>query len=279
VTKRWKLISCFAIVAAVSQTRAASNPDVLRPAVLETFFRLRVLAAAVDTLRVNRPAPGPTAGLVPIASVLDREFIAERMLRASLRDAWGRPILYWSDGADYVVISYGSDGRAQFDYSGDPPYSDVPNGWAGSDPTDDLIIVDGVAYRGPSSQSELVRRAMSDMHSAGTACESFAVDNNIYPGPVDPTDVLARIASDLQPIYIRTLPTIDPWGHPYLFWSNQYAYAIVSYGVDGRPDYPYATWGLTEFEALSTGAATRLGTDLVFVNYRFVQWPGIGINP
>jgi hypothetical protein len=279
MTNRSALLLSVLLATTLSNASAASTSDAFRPEVLETFFRMRVLAAAIDTVRVDGPAPGPTAGLLPIGSVLDKTFIAQRKLHDALRDAWGRPILYWSDGGDYAVVSLGSGGVSQFDYSGVPPYTHVPNGWAGTDLTDDLMIVDGVAYRGPSSQSELLRRAFSEIHSAGTACESFAVDNNVYPGPVTPIDTLASIGSALEPTYIRPLPTLDPWGHPYLFWSNTRAYAIVSYGVDGQPDYPYATWGQAEFESVPVGSTTRLGQDLVFVNYRFVQWPGIGINP
>lgn len=202
-----------------------------------------------------------------------------KLLHGGLRDAWGRPILYWSNGPSYIVASLGADGLAQFDYTLDPPYTGVPRGWAGTDPADDLLIVDGIAYRGPSSQTELVRRAIADIRSAGTACESFGVDYNIYPGPVTPMDALSSIGSELEPIYIRVLPILDPWGQPYRFWSNTRSYAIVSYGVDGQPDYPYAMWGQAEFEALAVGAAALVGPDVVFVNRQLVQWPGIGIAP
>ena len=91
--------------------------------------------------------------------------------------------------------------------------------------------------------------------------------------------VLSSIESDLSPIYIRVLPVLDPWGHPYRFWSNARAYAIISFGVDGEPDYPYAAWEQTDFEALSVGATSLVGPDVVFVTGRLVQWPGIGILP
>jgi len=239
------------------------------------MYRLRVIAAALDTANLDSPFPGPTRGLVPVASVLDQGIITQRMLRGRLRDGWGRPILYWSDGFSYVVASFGFDGRPQFDYSGNPPFADIPKGWAGTDPSDDLLIVDGVVFRGPSSQSELLSRSMADLRSAGTAVESFAVDNNIYPGPVTPIDGISRIEHDVEPIYIQHLPMVDPWGHPYLFWSSTYAYGIISYGVDGQPDYPYATWGQAEFEALHTGETTQFGRDVIFVEGQFVQWPAI----
>jgi hypothetical protein len=267
------------IAAAAAPARAGASSDTLRPEVVETFFRLRVVAAALDSANVNGPVPGPTTGLIPFASVLDRSSVMAKLLRGSLRDAWGRPILFWSNGSDYLVASLGADGRPQFDYALDPPYSGVPRGWAGTDPDDDLLIANGLAYRGPSSQSELVRRAMAEIRSAGTACESFAVDNNNYPGPVAPIDALSSIETDLSPIYIRVLPILDPWGHPYRFWSNTRAYALLSYGVDGQPDYPYAAWGQVEFEALAVGATTLIGPDVVFGNGQFRQWPGIGINP
>jgi hypothetical protein len=279
MTKRSQLAAALLFLTISGHARAIAAEDTLRPEVLETFFRLRVVAAALDTARVNGPYPGPTTGLVPVSSVIDRTLLGPRMLRAWLRDAWGRPILYWSNGSDFVVVSFGSDGRPQFDYAVDPPYANVSKGWAGTDPTDDLLVVDGVAYRGPASQSELLLRAMRELRTTGTACESFAVDNNIYPGPVSPIDVVSRIETDLTPVYIRQFLELDPWGRPYYFWSNTTAYALVSYGVDGQPDYPYATWGQAEFEALDFGPTTRVGQDLVFVSGSFRQWPAIGNGP
>jgi len=273
------LVLALLLVTTAGPAGVAIASETLQPEVVETFFRLRVAAAAIDTSSVNAPVPGPTAGWVALATVSDRQSSLARRLHGSLRDAWGRPILYWSNGADYIVASFGADGLPQFDYIPDSPYTGVPRGWAGTDPNDDLLVLDGISYRGPSSQTETVRRAMADLRSAGTACESFAVDNNVYPGPVTPIDALTRVASSLQPIYIRQLPIMDPWGHPYLFWSNTQAYALLSYGVDGLPDHPYDTWGQAEFEAVSTGASTLIGPDVIFVNGQFRQWPGIGINP
>jgi hypothetical protein len=214
-------------------------------------------------------------------SSLGSELIARaRSHGGASRDAWNNPLLYWSDGRDYLILSLGSDGTMQFNYSAAPPYAKVRTGWAGSDPTDDLLIVNGVAYRGPASQSELLRRAMGELRTIGTACESFAVDNNIYPGPVEPIDEVARIQTQLEGgAYIRVLPRIDLWGNPYLFWSDTTHYALVSYGSDGVPDYPYPLWGLTEFQALQSGPTTRFGQDIVFANGAFAQWPAIGQFP
>jgi hypothetical protein len=278
--KNWGLVALFAIVSAARPAHGAQSPDGLRPEVLETFLRMRVLAAVLDTQAVEAAYPGPTDGLVPVSSLGNRLTARARSHGGAVRDAWNNPLLYWSDGRDYLILSLGSDGMRQFDYSGAPPYANVRTGWAGSDPTNDLLIVDGVAYRGPASQSELLRRAMGELRTTGTACESFAVDNNVYPGPVEPIDVVATIEPVLvQGAYLRVLQKVDPWGNPYLFWSDRTHYTLVSYGPDGIPDFPYATWGRTEFEAMHAGPTTRFGADLVFVNGGFVQWPTVGDGP
>jgi hypothetical protein len=117
----------------------------------------------LDTQAVESPYPGPTNGIVPLATLGNR-----LAAHARLRDAWGNPLLYWSDGSDYLVLSLGADRATQFDYHATPPYANVSSGWAGNDPADDLLIVDGVVYRGPASQQELLRRAMAEIRSAST---------------------------------------------------------------------------------------------------------------
>jgi hypothetical protein len=274
------LVALVAIVSAARPAHGAQSDDGLRPEVLETFLRMRVLAAVLDTQAVEAPYPGPTDGLVPVSSLANRLTASARSHGGAVRDAWNNPLLYWSNGRDYLILSLGSDGTRQFDYSGAPPYANVRTGWAGSDPTNDLLIVDGVAYRGPASQSELLRRAMGELRSIGTAVESFAVDNNIYPGPVEPINVVATIEPVLvQGAYLRVLQKVDPWGNPYLFWSDRTYYTLVSYGPDGIPDFPYASWGRTEFEAMHAGPTTRFGADLVFASGQFVQWPATGPGP
>jgi hypothetical protein len=240
---------------------------------------MRVVAAVLDTQAVESAYPGPTTGLVPLSSLGSHLLSRARSLGGSARDAWNNPLLYWSNGRNYLILSLGSDGTMQFNYDASPPYANALKGWAGSDSTNDLLIVDGVVYRGPASQSELLRRSMADLRTIGTACESYAVDNNIYPGPVEPIDSVTSIEADVEPIYIRVIPKVDPWGNPYLFWSDSLHYALVSYGPDGIPDYPYAEWGLTEFQELRTGPTTGFGQDLVFFTGAFAQWPAIGQGP
>lgn len=273
------ILACGLLAASVGATPRSEAADSIRPEVLDTFLKMRIVAAALDTHRVTAPYPGPTDGVVPIAFIVEGISSGATAIRSAARDGWGHPLLYWSDGRDYLLLSLGSDGKAQFDYAADPPYARVPRAWVGSNPSDDLLIVDGIAYRGPATQSELLIRAMAEIRSMGTACESYAVDTNFYPGPVEPPDSVSRIESEVEPVYIRMLPRTDPWGRPYLFWSDTQGYAFVSYGADGLPEFPYSTWGRAEFESLDTGPTFDAGRDIVFVKGRFTQWPAIGNGP
>src|SRR6266496_4024960 len=49
------------------------------------------------------------------------------------------------------------------------------------------------------------KRTMADMRSIGTAVESYAVDNNVYPPATDAN----ALRNAVQPIYIKSMPTAD----------------------------------------------------------------------
>ena len=55
------------------------------------------------------------------------------------------------------------------------------------------------------------KRTMADMRSIGTAIESYAVDNNVYP--VATTS--ATLATFVSPVYIKTMPALDGWNHTF----------------------------------------------------------------
>jgi len=116
------LVALLAMAAATRPAHCAPQPrDGLRPEVLETFLRMRVVAAVLDTqaVELTYPAyPGPTDGLVPVSSLGSQVVSRVRSHGGSARDAWNNPLLYWSDGRDYLILSLGSDGMRQFDYSG-----------------------------------------------------------------------------------------------------------------------------------------------------------------
>ena len=277
---RDQLLAAFVGIAVVAGPKVLgeSSSGVSRE-VLESFFRLRLVAATLDTYAVTEPLPGPTPGLVPLAWLRGR-LPADRFARpGTIQDAWGSPLYYWSDGVRYALLSYGADRRPQFDYDPTTPYLGVPRAWVGTEPADDLMIVDGITYRGPFSRGETVVRAAAELRAIGTAMESWAVDYNLYPGPVEPIDAVARVEADLEPIYIRVLPRVDPWGSPYRVWSDRSAYAIVSYGSDGKPDLPYDTWTRADFDSLTPLETTWPEQDLLFVAGRFVRSPKLSPSP
>jgi general secretion pathway protein G len=110
------------------------------------------------------------------------------------------------------------------------------------------------------------KRTMADMRSIGTAMESYAIDNNRYPGPTDGWQGVGAIEESLEPLYIRILPARDGWENPFLIWSDGSSYKIVSPGKGGIVDGDYSG-------EVAGGATSNFTADIVFINGQFVQWP------
>ena len=110
------------------------------------------------------------------------------------------------------------------------------------------------------------KRTMADLRSIGTACESYAIDNNRYPGPTDGWQPVESIAEFLEPVYIRNLPVTDGWDNPILYRSDGESYRIVSPGKGGEIDRDWS--GEIEW-----GATSDFTSDIVFGDGQFVVWP------
>jgi hypothetical protein len=148
---RAKLLLIPALLLAAASLTSASEPGVVPDEVIESFFRLRVAAAALEAKQQTSLFPYQPDGLRPLTDALSPRWFTSKLLQGwSARDLWGGPILYWSDRSHYILVSLGSDGLPEFDYSGFPPYATVPTGWSGGDTAHDLVIVDGVEIRGPN---------------------------------------------------------------------------------------------------------------------------------
>jgi hypothetical protein len=101
-----------------------------------TAMVLPGLMSAVDTGRAHRTVgdiqaiaqacegfsadsahyPGPTEGWVPVESLA--AYLEPVYIRALPRqDAWANPLLYWSDGGSYRILSTGRDGLMDRDWS------------------------------------------------------------------------------------------------------------------------------------------------------------------
>ena len=102
------------------------------------------------------------------------------------------------------------------------------------------------------------KRTMADMRSIGTAVESYAVDNNVYPVAV----TAAALQGVVAPIYIKTMPTADGWNNTFVVASETTQYTISSNGKDGAS------------QGCVTGTLTTLfSQDICFANGQFIQYP------
>ena len=109
------------------------------------------------------------------------------------------------------------------------------------------------------------KRTMADLRSIGTAIESYSIDNNRYP-KTDHWQSVEVLTEHLQPVYIRTLPTVDGWGRLFRVWSDGESYVLVSAGKDGELDQDW-------IEPEQRGATTSFNSDIVFSDGQFVTWP------
>lgn len=102
------------------------------------------------------------------------------------------------------------------------------------------------------------KRTMADLRTLGTACEQYAIDNNVYPM----ASAMGALEVFLEPRYIRSAPLTDGWTRTFMVASAYTEYTICSGGKDG---------GNCTGDA---GGATKSFKDsIVFSSGQFVQWP------
>ena len=73
------------------------------------------------------------------------------------------------------------------------------------------------------------KRTMADLHAIGTAVESYSVDHTYYPAAAD----FNTLRPTIDPVYIRSMPLVDGWSHPFQVDSGQTSYTLYSFGKDG----------------------------------------------
>jgi hypothetical protein len=198
------------------------------------------------------------------------------------RDGWGLPLkALLIDPETFLLISFGADGVADTDYV---KVWSLGGGFDDDASIDsfsqdrDFVYFNGEFIRRPHAPESADKRALSDVRAIGTAIESFAVDNETYPGPTSGLQPIDAVAGQLEPIYIRTLPRVDPWGQPYRVCSDGEAYVIVSSGLNRtlEADYEVASGLVSEIAA--PRARTVQADDIVFVDGQFARWPA-GVDP
>ncbi len=222
--------------------------------------------------------PGPTDGLVPLQKI--RHLLSPLPEHLPIRDAWGHVLHYWSNGDNYMIVSFGADNDPEYAYEeGEVPYEAVVRGTLTQNPDQDIVLVCAEIWQGPVSPRARSRVTMGDMRSIATAVEEYAIDNNFYPGSGSVLVELVAIEDDLSPDYIRHLPLKDGWNQAYRYWSDRFNYTIISTGADGTADAPYEEWVKEDFVSFYGGEAVEPRLDLLHTNGEFVQWHvGIGLG-
>ena len=104
-------------------------------------------------------------------------------------------------------------------------------------------------------------RTVADMKAIGSALETYAVDNNIYPKGLG--DANAQVVGQYVSRYLRTVPPGDGWNNPWHVDTNSAGtvYTVTSYGADGVPG------------TNPGGPTTDFNCDIIYTNNAFYQWP------
>ena len=105
-------------------------------------------------------------------------------------------------------------------------------------------------------------RTVADMKVLGTALETYALDNNVYPKGLNNAGA-AELTPLLTPTYLQSVPLGDGWNHAWHIDTNTTGtvYTITSYGKD---DVAGPTTG---------GATSDMNCDIIYSNNAFYQWP------
>ena len=102
------------------------------------------------------------------------------------------------------------------------------------------------------------KRTMADMRSIGTAIESYAVDNNVYPN----TTSMATLQTIVQTgAYMKNMPTVDGWNNTFSVDTVSTQYTLLSTGKDGT--------GST----CTAGTTNSFNDEICFINGQFLRYP------
>ena len=124
----------------------------------------------------------------------------------------------------------------------------------------ELLIVAAIAI--PNLLNAIDRgkqkRTMADMRSLGTAVESYAVDNNVYP--------VVSTAATLKTVveagaYIKNMPVADGWNNTFVVDSITTQYTLYSTGKDGSGTI------------CAAGTTTTFNDQICFINGQFLRYP------
>jgi hypothetical protein len=132
---------------------------------------------------------------------------------------------------------------------------------------------------------DLVEAASADLRQLITALEAYSTDIDFLYAAVDAKreGTAADLEPTLVPIYLKSIPKIDPWGHPYRYVisDSRRSYVFYSAGPSGTLETNVKGW----IERLrhdqldeSEFAQSQPSTNLVYANgaFRFLPAAAIG---
>ena len=102
------------------------------------------------------------------------------------------------------------------------------------------------------------KRTMADMRSLGTAIESYAVDNNVYPAVSSAANLKTVVEAGA---YIKNMPTTDGWSNTFQVDSITTQYTLYSMGKDNT--------GST----CTPGVTSSFADEICFINGQFLRYP------
>ena len=103
------------------------------------------------------------------------------------------------------------------------------------------------------------KRTMADMRSLGTAVESYAVDNNVYPQATSAAALKTIVEAGA---YIKNMPTQDGWSHDFQVAAVTTEYTLYSKGKNN-----------TGAATCATGTTASFSDSICFINGQFLRYP------
>src|SRR3954462_9943766 len=115
------------------------------------------------------------------------------------------------------------------------------------------------------------KRTMADVRTVATAIEAYGTDNNGYPQATS----IEALEPILQPKYVTTMPRIDGWAHPLMYFCYETkegrwtGYVIGSGGQDGMFEHSNPR----DYVESPRGGTTNFRDDIIFSNGQFIEYP------
>jgi hypothetical protein len=144
---RRKIIRGLALTVLIDPALALVGSNVLarvrRGRLARTMGDLQTLSTGIEAWAMdNKKYPLANATLRDAGDLLP--FVKPIYLKEPpLKDGWGNGFHVWSDGDDYVLISYGADGKPDRDYTQIKTFKDVPVPGDLTAEKNDIILGDG----------------------------------------------------------------------------------------------------------------------------------------